>query len=268
MSRRFGLVGAFVAALSLSLPTSAVWAAGDEAEGWDETAGVQLMVGEALDPGASIFDSPDYQHTLVVPSEGDAAYLLALKTQSVTAIPRTAIAWDEEHRPLPDVSAGEELGLFINNEGVMTFDGEVESYHVQPEPPLVGDISFEKLLEAKPDYVIASKKYTPDAAAVAALSKVATETQIEVFFGSWCSHCKHWVPPLIRVVEDASNPHFHISVHAMSEDQSQPADSIRKYDVSKTPTIVVVQNGQELGRIEEEPLISMEADLVRMLKAK
>jgi thiol-disulfide isomerase/thioredoxin len=150
----------------------------------------------------------------------------------------------------------------------MSFDGVADSYQVQPEPPLVGDISYEKLCSAKPDYVFASKSYAPDPKSIAALRKVATDTQIELYFGSWCSHCKHWVPRLMKVFDETGNPHLRVNVHAMSEDQSEPAESIRKHDVSKTPTFVVVQNGAELGRIEEEPLVSIEADLVRILNAK
>jgi thiol-disulfide isomerase/thioredoxin len=239
-----------------------------DSEGWEQTAGVQLMVGDSLDAGGSVFDAPDYQHTLVIPTMGERAYLLALKTQTVSMIPLTAIEWDAEQRPIPDVDAAEELGLLVSEDGVMLFDGETRSYRVQPEPPLIGDISYEKLRAAKPDYVFAAKSYTPDPKAIAALSKVATDTRIELFFGSWCSHCQHWVPKLMRVVEEAKNPRITVNVHAMSEDQSQPEDSIRAYGVSKTPTFVVVQGGDELGRIEEEPLLSVEADLVKILNAK
>lgn len=240
----------------------------DEAEGWEQTAGVQLMVGDVLDVGGAVFDSPDYQHTLVIPSNEKTAYLLALKTQTVSVIPLDAISWDDEHRPIPNLDLAEDLGLLVHDDGVMMFDGTDSAFRVQPAPPLVGDMSYAELRDAKPDYVHAAKNYTPDAMAVAALSKVETDTQIELFFGSWCSHCQHWVPRLMRVLDDAKNPHITVNVHAMSEDQSQPEDSIRKYNASKTPTIVVVQNGNELGRIEEEPLVSMEADLVRILKAK
>jgi thiol-disulfide isomerase/thioredoxin len=253
--------------LAATLGTSMVHAH-DNSEGWEQTAGVQLMVGDSLDAGGAVFDAPDYQYALVIPTTEKQAYLLALKTQTVSMLPLDAIAWDTEHRPIPDVDAAEELGLLINEDGIMMFDGATDSYRVQPEPPLVGDISYDKLRAAKPDYVFAAKSYTPDAKAMAALSKVGADTQIELFFGSWCSHCQHWVPRLMRVIDDAKNSHIQVNVHAMSEDQSQPEDSIRQYDVSKTPTFVIVQNGKELGRIEEEPLISVEADLVRILNAK
>jgi thiol-disulfide isomerase/thioredoxin len=256
------------AAIFATILCAASVRAQSDAEGWEQTAGVQLVVGDSLDAGGAVFDAPDYQHTLVIPTTGDHAYLLALKAQTVSMLPKTTVSWDTEQRPIPDLDAAEELGILFNEDGVTTFDGETSTYRVQPEPPLVGDITYEKLRAAKPDYVFASKNHMPDPRAIAALSKVTTDTQIEVFFGSWCSHCQRWVPRLLRVIDDAKNPHITVNVHAMSEDQSQPEESIRKYDVSKTPTIVVVQNGAELGRIEEEPLVSMEADLVRILKAK
>lgn len=265
---RILFAGLLAATLGTSMAHAQAAHAHDDSEGWEQTAGVQLMVGDSLDAGGAVFDAPDYQHTLIIPTTEKQAYLLALKTQTVSLLPLDAIAWDAEHRPIPDVAVAEELGLLISEDGVMTFDGATDSYRVQPAPPLVGDISYDKLRAAKPDYVFASKSYTPDAKAMAALSKVGTDTQIELFFGSWCSHCQHWVPRLMHVIDDAKNPHIQVNVHAMSEDQSQPEDSIRQYDVSKTPTFVIVQNGKELGRIEEEPLVSVEADLVRILNAK
>ena len=262
------LAAGMLAALLLSAVIALPGQAHGDADGWEQTAGVQLMVGDSLDPGGTVYDAPDYQHTLVIPTTEKQAYLLALKTQTVSVIPLDAISWDDEHRPIPDLAAAEELGLLVHDDGVMMFDGMDNAFRVQPAPPLVGDMTYAELRAAKPDYVFAAKSYTPDAKAVAALSKVATDTQIELFFGSWCSHCQHWVPRLMRVLDDAKNPHITVNVHAMSEDQSQPEDSIRKYNASKTPTFVILQTGNELGRIEEEPLVSVEADLVRILKAK
>ena len=230
---------------------------------WEEVAGLQVVHADATLPLARIFDSPDYRHQLIVTDDG--GFVLDLKSKSVSALPADAIVWNEEDLPAPDMAQADELGLFLNEEGILSFEGDDGTYVVQPEPPLVGEISADKLRAAKPDYVHAASKYQPEAAMVAAISGVKTPTTIKVFFGTWCSYCKHWLPPLMKTVEAAKNPAIQLEFVGMSEDQSEPADLLGQYDVSLTPTFVILQNGEEVGRFEEEPLVSVEADLARYL---
>jgi thioredoxin 1 len=241
-------------------------AAGEEPPaGWEESAGLQLVVADSLDSGGRIFDAPDFQHTLVVPGGGDQAYLLTLRKQTVSLLPKKSLQWDAQDQPLPDLAAGSELGTFINDEGLIRFDTAGGSIEVRPEPPLVGLISAEKLAAAKPDYVERAKKYEPNPTAVAALKKLDQDTKILVFFGTWCSYCKHWLPTFMKTIEVVDNPRISVEYYGMSEDQSEPAGPLQTWNVGLTPTFIVVQGNRELGRIEEEPLVSIEEDLAKIL---
>lgn len=255
--------GAWLGLLAVGLVGTSVLA---QDEYWEEVAGLQVLRSDASLPLARVFDSPDYLHQLIVTEASGPAFVLDLKAQSVSSLDPEAIAWSEEDLPAPDLAQALELGLFLNDAGILSFQGATEGYVIQPEPPLVGELSAEKLMASKPDYAHAAEKYTPDAKVIAALSKVQSPTVIKVFFGTWCSYCKHYLPQLMKTVEASHNPAFHIEFIGVSEDQSEPADLLGKYDVSLTPTFVVLQNGEELGRFEEEPLVSVEADLARILK--
>lgn len=236
--------------------------------GWEESAGLRCVVSDSMDPGARIFDSPDYQQSLVVPSAGDHAFLLALRSQTVRSMPKSSLQWDSAGRPAPNPADGEDAGGFLSQEGSMLFTAGDETYAIEPEPPLVGELTLEKLRAAKPDYVYAAERYTPDAKAIAALKGVTQDTQFVVFFGSWCSHCKHWMPGFLKTVEAAANPHVSVAIYGMNEDQTEPAAAMRKYGTSRTPTFIVLRAGKELGRIEEEPTGTVEGDLAQILGAK
>lgn len=267
---------------ALPLPKPALWiafallapaltgnpSAATTGESWEEVAGLQVLHAEENLSLARIFDSPDFLHQLVVPGAGEEAFVLDLKARSVAALPIAAITWTEDSLPVPDLAQAVDLGAFHNDEGIVSFDGDGGLYTIQPEPPLVGPISMEKFRAAKPDYVHAAAKYAPDAASVEALTKVKSPTRIVVFFGTWCSYCKKWLPHLMKTVEAAQNPALQLEFVGMSEDQSEPADLLREHDISLTPSFVVLQGGKELGRFEEEPLLSVEADLARILKVK
>lgn len=235
--------------------------------GWEESAGLRCVVTDTLDVGACLFDSPDYQQTLVIPSRGTDAYVLSLRAQTVRSLPKSSLKWDPAGNPFPDVTVGVDQGGFLKQDGSMVFVTDHQTIQVQPEPPLVGVLTLETLKSAKPDYVYAAARYTPDPAAIAVFQKVDQPTRIVVFFGSWCSHCKHWMPKLIQSYDQAKNPNLTLEIYGVDEEQSEPADALKSFGVSETPTFIVMRGGKELGRIEEAPEgSSLESDLARFLR--
>lgn len=262
------VVLALLALVALSLPALSPAVAVTTEKAWEESAGLRCLIDDAVDPGARIFESPDYQQTMVIPSSGETAYVFYLKAQSVRTMTKSLLRWDAGELPLVDLKEGQDAGGFVSDAGAMLFVGADGTVKLEPEPPLVGGIPSGDLAAKKPDYLAAAKGYTPDAKAIAALKAVKGETQVLVFFGSWCSHCKHWVPGFLRTIEAAGNAKITASYYGVSEDMAEPAADLKKYGVTKTPTFVVMQAGREIGRIEEEPTTTIEGDLARILANK
>ncbi len=232
---------------------------------WEESAGLRVQVDDTVDAGARIYDSPDYQKTLVVPEAGDQAWVFFLKAQSVQTLPKSAIQWNEQKLPVVDLSSGQDAGGFVKQDGAMLFVGGEGTVKLEPEPPLIGRIPTADLSAKKPDYAFAAKQYTPDAKAIETLKAVKGDTRIVAFFGSWCSHCKHWVPGLLKTLEASGNAKLTPEFYGISEDMAEPGAELKQYGVTKTPTFIVIQGGKELGRIEEEPTTTVEGDLARLL---
>lgn len=231
---------------------------------WKEATGYDFVVAGQDDPLVRVFQSPDYQQLLVYPSTGELAWLFNLKAKTAATLPRAAVSAAAEAATFAPAGATP-AGAFTQQGSDMLFKAGGKDAKVGPEPPIIGQISLETLLSKKKEYAVAAKAYTPNAAALSLLKSAQRPVEIVVFFGTWCSYCKHWLPRFIRAMQDANNPNLHVTFYGMDEDFSQPEAEINKYGIRKTPTIVVTAGGAELGRITEEPTKSMEQDLALIL---
>jgi thiol-disulfide isomerase/thioredoxin len=253
--------------ITLGAPAPAPAPAPVAAEGWEESLGLEAVVGDSVDTLARIFDSPDYQRQLLLPGRGEQAFLLGLKDRVVKVLPRGAVAWTAEEQAVPDVGRGIDGGKLAKLAGEVIFDADGASWTVRPAPPLVGAITLEALRKAKPDYVRLADKYTPDPSAVKSIAS-ARETRIVVFFGSWCHLCKKAVPQLLKTVEAAKNPGLVLEFYGLTEDHQEPKDPVAKYSIVTSPVFIIIRGGKEIGRITEKPDVSVEKDLALILAAK
>jgi hypothetical protein len=76
------------------------------------------------------------------------------------------------------------------------------------------------------------------------------------------------IPGLIKTLELAANPKIHAVYVGVDEDMKEPESEIRASSLSKTPSVIVLQSGRELGRIEEKCTTTIEADLAAILASK
>jgi len=216
--------------------------------------------------GGEVFDSSDYQSILLLPVAGDAAYVLDLKAVEVLAVPKSSVMTNDGTLQRPDRVGARSLGRFETDpDGRIRFSDGGTEIAAEPAPPLVGSLTLGQLEERQPGYARRARTYHPDAAMVARLAGVKRPAQIVAFFGSWCQICKHHVPALLATLDAARNPNLTLSLVGVDENVTEPRGPIAQYQVVATPTILVLVGGEELGRIEEDPRVSIEADLADIL---
>ncbi len=216
-----------------------------------------------------VFDSADYQSTLLLPAGWDCVYLLDLANAAVSVYPRAAVVDAAGALKKPDPAAGKPAGVFVtDSDGRMTFADERCDVVVGPTPPLIGAITRAELDQRQPVYGRRAASYRPDPAIVAQFASVSRPLQVLAFFGSWCSTCKHYLPGLIATLDRAANAKIKITYIGVDENIVEPADWIARYHVSTTPVVIVLSNGAEIGRVESEPRTTMEADLAAVLKGE
>lgn len=233
---------------------------------FDPAAAPKDSMGNALPIAGEIYDSADYQTMLLLPAKWDSVYILELATGAVKVYPRAAVLANGESPVEPDAARGAPAGVFVSDpDGRMLFADDRCEVAVGPTPALIGPITRAELEKRLPVYERRAASYRPNPAAVAQIAKCAQQVEIVAFFGTWCSTCKHYLPGLMAAVDKAANPRIRITYVGVDENVTEPADWIARCGVSTTPTVVVDASGREIGRIQNEPKVSMEADLAAIL---
>jgi tetratricopeptide (TPR) repeat protein len=113
-------------------------------------------------------------------------------------------------------------------------------------------------------------QYQPAEEAVRTLRAPLSVISMEVYFGTWCGDSRRQVPRLLRILDRAGFDERRLLMVGLSdrpmEFKKSPGNSEAKRLIHRTPTIVVLREGAEIGRIVETPTTSLEADLLAILE--
>ncbi len=108
-------------------------------------------------------------------------------------------------------------------------------------------------------------RYRPDTAWTKYISAYRDSFDVVVFAGTWCEDSKRLLPQFYRVMLSSSYPASRIQLYGVDRQNHSPGGEEKPYDLVKTPTIILLRHGQELGRIVEKANRSVEADMVMIL---
>ena len=81
-------------------------------------------------------------------------------------------------------------------------------------------------------------------------------------FGTWCHDSKREVPRMLRILDSAGVGTEQISLIGVDINKTEPKGREKLYNLRNTPTLILLKNGKEVGRIIERPNVSLEADLI------
>lgn len=113
-------------------------------------------------------------------------------------------------------------------------------------------------------------KYEPDRADIDKLREPLKGLAIEAYFGTWCGDSRRQIPRLLKVLDAAGFDEKRLALVGLSdramEFKQAPGRPELKRLVHRTPTIVLLLDGVEIGRIVETPATTLEADLLAMVE--
>ena len=121
------------------------------------------------------------------------------------------------------------------------------------EKSLKGIISQEVLLNDTSFkwYADNLKGYTPNSNAIAGLKKHADSVQLVVFMGTWCEDSHNIIPKFYTLLETSGFSKEKVTVIGVDRAKKTLSHLTEALNVTNVPTIMVMKNGKEIGRVVE-----------------
>ena len=115
--------------------------------------------------------------------------------------------------------------------------------------------------------------YVPNPHVMAGLQAVDTAgVEFTVFFGTWCPDSQREVPRLLKLLDELEFPDADLTLVAVDDvaeaAKRSPTGEEKGMEIYRVPTIVVSRDDQEVARIVEHPVVSLERDLLAILSGE
>lgn len=141
-------------------------------------------------------------------------------------------------------------------------------------PKLLG-VHTEKDLRKKPYsewFVKNYNDYKIDTATAEMIKPLLAGKQIEIFMGTWCGDSKREVPRMLKILKYCNLPLSNIKIIMVDNEDSSykqsPTHEERNLNIHRVPDLLIYDKNIEKGRIVEEPVESIEKDLLTLLQGK
>ena len=105
-------------------------------------------------------------------------------------------------------------------------------------------------------------------ALVSQIHSLFDDIEVTIYMGTWCEDSQREVPAFFKIIDaleanDQVQPIIGLNEHKVSHD-----GSAEQAGVTNVPTFVLSKDGQEINRIVEFPIISLEQDILDILQDK
>jgi hypothetical protein len=115
-------------------------------------------------------------------------------------------------------------------------------------------------------YLEGYDKYQPDPEALVRLNAIPKEDiAIKIILGTWCPDSRREVPRFLHVLDLWKFPDGKVTFIGVDNSKLSPVGEYDKLDIQRVPTFIIYKNNIEAGRIIENPVTSLEQDIVNIL---
>jgi len=137
-----------------------------------------------------------------------------------------------------------------------------------PEHMELGDVSRAVIDNPQyPWFDSTYNAYEPQAEMLEDLNPQLDSVRFLVVFGTWCSDSRREVPRFFRIMDLLNVPKDHIALYGVDRSKKSPGIP-QQFDITSVPTIIVLRDGTEIGRIVEAPKTRLEFDVMEILTAR
>ncbi|MGZ8517507.1 MAG: thioredoxin family protein [Chitinophagaceae bacterium] len=145
------------------------------------------------------------------------------------------------------------LFVFAINKGFTQTQYEVLTDYVEGGKILKGVISKDILASDTSFkwYLQNRKPYTGNKEITAAFAKQKDSVQLVIFFGTWCEDSHTILPKLFSFLDAAGFSDDRITLIGVDRNKKTISHVTDAFNIINVPTIMVMKDGKELGRIVE-----------------
>ena len=137
------------------------------------------------------------------------------------------------------------------------------------DPILVGKITLEQLKMFNKDWLTSEyDRYKTQADKIEDIASKLSGKKVVLFMGTWCEDSQREVPAMIKILDQAGYPTAGMEIVAIDEPKEQPAALIEQYDITYIPALLFFENDEELNRIVEFPIGTLEEDILAILNGE
>ncbi len=88
----------------------------------------------------------------------------------------------------------------------------------------------------------------------------------KLFLGTWCGDTQRELGPMFKILDALEVRNDQIEMYSLSEYKDSPEGYEKEYDILNIPTLIFIENGEEINRIVEFPVINLLDDFSKILK--
>jgi thiol-disulfide isomerase/thioredoxin len=140
-------------------------------------------------------------------------------------------------------------------------------YAIKDSSMIVGKTTWEEWKSQAGWASYSADSFKPSAANIDSISKLAASKKATfvVFGGSWCPDTISQMPMIFKVFDMASIAPDKIELYGVDRKKKEPSEMAEKYGVGRVPTLIILNDGIEKGRIVEYPASSWDENIISIL---
>ena len=105
-------------------------------------------------------------------------------------------------------------------------------------------------------------------ALVSQIDSLYDDIEVTIYMGTWCEDSQREVPGFFKII-DALEANDQVQpIVGLNEDKVSHDGSAEQAGVTNVPTFIFSKDGEEINRIVEFPIISLEQDILDILQEK
>ena len=103
---------------------------------------------------------------------------------------------------------------------------------------------------------------------VSQIDSLFDDIEVTIYMGTWCEDSQREVPGFFKII-DALEANDQVQpIVGLNEDKVSHDGSAEQAGVTNVPTFIFSKDGEEINRIVEFPIISLEQDILDILQDK